>query len=126
MSEPVRPSPLDGKSVLIVEDEVLVAFDLIDEVNNSGAQSLGPALTVKQAFDMFLKEGPDAAILDINLRGESIYPFARTLIDQDIPFVFHSGHGTVANLEARFPDIPICAKPASPKQLIDAVAGLMA
>ncbi len=126
MSEQDEQRPLIGKKVLIVEDEMLIAFDLMDTFGDAGAAAIGPAGTLEQAFETFDKDETDVAILDIDLRGVSVFPFAEALVKRNIPIVFHSGHGTLENLETRFPGAAICPKPASKEELINKVSSLLA
>ena len=125
MNELNVQKPLVGKKVLIVEDEMLIAFDLMDTFGDAGAAAIGPAGTLEQAFEAFEKDQTDVAILDIDLRGVSVFPFAEALVERNVPIVFHSGHGMLENLETRFPDAAICPKPASKEELINKVSSLL-
>ena len=52
----------------------------------------------------------DAAVLDVNLGGEPVYPVADALMAAGVPFVFVTGYGPAA-LEGRFEHIPVLQKP---------------
>lgn len=85
---------LEGISVFVVEDEALVAMNLEDMLRDLGCSVLGPAMRLEQAERM-LVEGLscDAAILDVNLGGQTIFAFAEKLKARGIPLVFATGYG---------------------------------
>jgi len=85
---------LAGISVFVVEDEALVAMNLEDMLHDLGCSVLGPAMRLEQAEQM-LGDGLacDAAILDVNLGGQTIFSFAEKLRTSDIPLVFATGYG---------------------------------
>ncbi len=105
---------LDGSSrtVLVVEDEELVAMELVTELERLGWHVLGPAATVAEA-EALLKSASsvDAAVLDVNLRGRPVYPLAELLEKRKIPFLFCTGY-EVIDPAGRFQDVPVIRKPA--------------
>lgn len=78
------------KTVLVLDDEPLIALDLALALEDAGAVVAGPAHTVSEALAMIARHPVDAALLDINLRGETSYPVAAQLIAMDVPFLFVS------------------------------------
>lgn len=80
------------KRILIVEDDVLLAMDLAEELQASGFQVVGPCMSASQALTVFEKEGCDAAVLDINLGHGTSEPVAQRLQSMHIPFVVASGY----------------------------------
>lgn len=109
--------------VLLVEDEELVALELSSELTRLGWAVVGPAATLKEARALLSKE-VDAAVLDVNLRGRPVYPFAETLVNRHVPFIFCTGYEMV-DPEGRFPDAPVIRKPASAKAVSAALADLL-
>src|SRR4051794_32616823 len=89
MQEATEP---DGPRVLVVEDEALVAFELEDIINEGGFDVVGPANALDSALAAAEREPIDAAVLDINLRGELSFPVAYALRDRRIPFFFLTGY----------------------------------
>jgi CheY-like chemotaxis protein len=82
-----------GRRVLIAEDEYLVARRMVEEFAKLGVETIGPASTVKRALDLVGHSGPlDAAVLDIRLRNEMIFPVADALRARGVPFVFTTGY----------------------------------
>lgn len=86
------PSSVDGLKILIVEDEPLVAMELMMEIEDSGAIPIGPANTCAQAVTLIRETAPDLALLDGNLNGEKIDTVADELAACAIPFAFVSGY----------------------------------
>ena len=87
------PAALAGHRVLVVEDEALVAMELADILEHVGCTTIGPAATVAQALALLDGRRPDAALLDLNLNGESGARVAIALNDRGVPFVVVSGYG---------------------------------
>ena len=85
---------LNGMRVLIVEDEALIALLLEDELNDAGAEVVGPAASVNEALALIgtVHGGLSAAVLDINLRGETALPVADLLAALRVPFIFTTGY----------------------------------
>jgi two-component SAPR family response regulator len=79
--------------VLIVEDEYLIAMNLVHLLSAHDWRVLGPAATVAESLGILHIERPDVAILDISLRGrELVTPVAHCLRGLNIPFVIASAH----------------------------------
>ena len=115
MSDPVTlraaPPLLQGRRILVVEDEYMVAEDLRQGLEALGAEVLGPVPSVAQA--MALLDGPavpDAALLDVNLGGEMVFPVAEALQDRSIPFMFATGYDR-CSMPAGYAGVPHCEKP---------------
>lgn len=119
-----RSGALKGKNVLIVEDEAFVAMALESAFSDAGAKVLGPAATLDEAMELTSSGKIDAAILDIDLAGLDVYPAADILVERNVPFVFQTGHGQRSELKIKYPDVRVCKKPVSRKDLIAALAEL--
>jgi DNA-binding response OmpR family regulator len=103
--------------VLVVEDEVLVAMEIAHVLRNADFEVLGPAKAVAQALSLIEQTGCDAAVLDINLSGETSEPVARKLLANGTRFVTLSGYSRVQHPPV-FADVPALAKPLRPALLI--------
>jgi CheY-like chemotaxis protein len=102
---------LQGRRVLVAEDEYMLADDLRRELGRQGAEVMGPAGTLKQALDLLRAASPpDLAILDVNLQGEMVYRVADALRARGVPFVFVTGYATCDIPEA-YADVPRLQKP---------------
>ena len=100
----------EGRSILIVEDEPLIAMMLEDFLESLGHTVRGTCETVREALAEAAKGGFDLAILDVNLKGENVWPVAALLREQGVPFVIASG-GHVDPPPAEFASVPMIEKP---------------
>lgn len=94
--KPAPCSPGAGVSVLVVEDEMLIALDVQMMLQDNGYTVLGPAGTVEGALRLLDDMRPDVAVLDGNLRGRPVVPVAQRLRDLRIPFVLSSAYDILA------------------------------
>ena len=78
-------------SILIVEDEPLIAMLLEDFIRTLGFQVSGGAESLAAALECVETGCFDAAILDVNLHGRDSWPVADALARRDIPFVIATG-----------------------------------
>lgn len=117
------PAALVGKKVLIVEDEVIVAFNMECEIEDAGGAVIGPVYSVAEARGML--NGIDVAVLDININGEQVWPVAEELRTRGVPFVIASAncHDPEA-IPAAFADVPRFDKPVAMDRLIARIAEL--
>ncbi|MFN4141776.1 response regulator [Aestuariivirga sp.] len=86
---------LRGKRILVVEDEALIAVMVEDMLTELGSEVVGPAATIDAAMALAREEAIDAAVLDVNVRGERIDPVAEVLIERGVPVLFATGYGEV-------------------------------
>jgi len=101
---------MSGRSILVVEDEPLIAMMLEDFLETLGHRVHATCENVEGAVAEAKKGGFDVAILDVNLNGETAWPVARALREKRIPFVIATG-GHVEPPPAEFKDVPIIEKP---------------
>jgi DNA-binding NtrC family response regulator len=118
-------SPISGRRVLIVEDEMIVAWLLEDLLAELGCAIVGPAASVTQALTMIEAEAIDVAVLDVNLNGEMSYPLADVLAARGVPFVFVTGYDRNRILD-RYRTFPVMQKPFHRSELSDTLAELLA
>ena len=109
----------------MVEDEAIIALAIEDMLAELGCETVGPALTLSEAARLATHEPIDAALLDINLAGQSSEPVARTLRGRQIPFCFSTGYES-ADVPAGFEAIPVLRKPYTSDSLGAALNGLLA
>lgn len=109
--QPVSSNSLAGCHVLVVEDEYFLADDIVRALQALGAGVLGPCGELEDATRILDDQVTiDAAIIDINLRSEMVFPLARLLRARSIPFVFATGYDRTA-VDAEFRDIHLWEKP---------------
>lgn len=110
------------RRILVVEDEYLIASDLASWLEDQGAEVLGPVPSVEEALALLDTDPlPDAAVLDINLGNEQVFPVADALQAADVPFVFMSGYDAKL-IPGPYGDVPRCAKPLDRANLLRALA----
>ena len=100
----------DPRSILIVEDEPLIAMMLEDFIQSLGHEVTGNCDSVGTALKEIEKNEFDLAILDVNLKGESVWPVASALRGKGTPFVIATG-GHVDPPPAEFASVPTIEKP---------------
>jgi len=86
---------LTGKRILVVEDEALIAVMVEDMLIEMGGEVVGPAGAVDDALELARTEVLDAAVLDVNVRGQRIDPVAEALMARGVPLLFATGYGEV-------------------------------
>jgi DNA-binding response OmpR family regulator len=96
----VASDPDRAARILVVEDEMLVAMVLEDQLTEAGCEVVGPAFSVEHAMRLGESEPLDGAVLDINLAGEKVYPVADLLAARNVPFVYVTGFGQAGLREA--------------------------
>lgn len=111
----------EGVRVLVVEDELLVALNLETFLLESGCEVIGPIGSLTAALQASENETPDLAILDINLRGEHVYPVAERLQNQGIPLIFCSGYTDVDTLPPAFRGCVKLGKPYGVREVREAM-----
>lgn len=113
---------LSGRRVLILEDEVIVAFALEDMLMDLGA-SVTIASTIEQAAVAVASADITLAVLDVNVNGVKSYGIAEALVERGIRFLFATGYGN-AEHPAHFAAAPTLAKPYNRQQLAEAIAAI--
>ncbi|ESX49339.1 response regulator [Mesorhizobium sp. C416B] len=113
----------ESVSVLIVEDQWLVAQDTAARLRRAGYQVVGPVPSVSAALRLVESDKIDVALLDIQLNGETGLPVARILQARGIPFAFLSGFGP-ADVPAAFRGCRFLPKPATDAVILAAVSEL--
>ncbi|ADJ22588.1 putative PAS/PAC sensor protein [Hyphomicrobium denitrificans ATCC 51888] len=97
---PVEPPPkfLANRSVLLVEDSLIISLDAEDILTRLGADTVITHATTQGALDYLGSETPSIAVLDINLGDRTSFPVADRLQELGVPFIFASGYGEQASL----------------------------
>ena len=120
----------NGKRVLIVEDEIILAILLADHLRELGAEIVGPIADVTRALQVASHGNISGAILDVNLGAAEVWPVARMLAARCIPFIFTTGFSLVtASCEtklqaAMFGHVPKLSKPYRETDAADALSAL--
>jgi DNA-binding response OmpR family regulator len=83
---------LAGLSVLVVEDDYLLAKEVASILREHGAVVLGPVPDVARGRALLSESRQDCALLDINLKGQFVYELAEELIKLGVPPIFTTGY----------------------------------
>lgn len=108
-------------SVLIVEDEPLIAWMLEDLVISLGLDVVGPFPSIGQASSTLQEVTPEIALLDVNLLDGEIYPLADQLDGRHVPLIFHTANAKSGGLKMRYQGAQVLAKPSNPQHLARAI-----
>jgi CheY-like chemotaxis protein len=112
-----------GRNVLVVEDEFLIADEIALAFARFGVKVVGPVPTLERALSVIAgTEHLDGAVLDINLRGEMVYPAADALVARGVPFVFATGYDQSV-IPKRYQHVPWCEKPLIAEKVVQALFG---
>lgn len=116
---------LEGRQILIVEDDFFLAQDLCRELEDAGAVVLGPEPSVARAMSRLANTlRIDAAVLDVNLGGEMVFPVAEVLAERHVPTLFATGYHEDVIAE-HFPGAIVCPKPLNEHHVTSALHRLM-
>jgi DNA-binding response OmpR family regulator len=107
---------LQGRRVLIVEDDYFLAEDMRAYFEREGAEVVGPVGRVSDALSLATSGKPDGAVLDINLAGEMVYPVADALRARNVPFVFVTGYDAEI-IPTAYAEVTRCEKPVEPAKI---------
>jgi DNA-binding response OmpR family regulator len=112
---------LEGRAILIVEDEPLIVMDMTTALEPTGA-ALTTTNTLKHALLLVEHDGIAAAILDHSLGDGDCSALCARLTDRGVPYMIYSG---MEHLEGPCKGAPYLSKPASHADLVAAVEGLI-
>jgi CheY-like chemotaxis protein len=104
---------------------MLLAMDIEALLEEQGCEVLEPASSVKRALSVLETGNPDAALLDMNLNGETSAPVAAVLRERGIPFVVVTGYTGKHREDPMFRDAPLLKKPYASAELVRALVGLL-
>ena len=125
MQHETAAGPLTGRTVLVVEDEVMIAMDINESLAEAGAEVVY-GRNLRQGLQLLDRE-IDVALLDVSLgRSETCLPIVEQLRPRGIPFVLHSGDlqrlgETISNIGA-----PVLEKPCDTGRILEALIVAMA
>lgn len=118
------PELLKGRTVLLVEDNMIIAMDGEDALRDLGAEVM-TAASINRAREAIARHKVDLAVLDFNLGNETSLPIADLLTERGISFIFATGYGDGLELPARYSHVTLLKKPYSGATLAQVIAPLI-
>lgn len=100
-----------GKQILVLEDDALLAMDMEDFLSDLGVSVIGPVSHIGAALEKINATALDGAVIDLNLRGELSFPVIDELKAANIPFVICSGYAEVPGVRAQLDGLTVVSKP---------------
>ena len=117
--------PLAGRRVLVIEDEYFLADDIAQALTRLGARVIGPYSNLAEATGAVDRDiAIDAAIMDVNLRDEMVFPLARRLRAREVPLVFTTGYDR-SSIAPEFHDVQLWGKPLDIKAMTRGLSSLL-
>ena len=115
--------PLDGRCILVVEDEAVVALMVAQLATEAGATVIGPIADASTALALVEAEAVDCAILDYKLTDGTAVPVADALLERGVPFLFSSAYDLAA-IAPRFASVPRVDKVYLPERLLQTIVAV--
>jgi CheY-like chemotaxis protein len=117
-------APRLSETVLIVEDNLIIAMGAEVILLELGARHVETAASVSQAMKAIERSRPSFALLDINLGAENSIAVGRRLLELEVPFIFATGYGERAPIPQELAAAPIIQKPYTREVVEAALAKL--
>jgi CheY-like chemotaxis protein len=114
---------LAGRRILVVEDSPVVAPFTAELLEELGCKLVGTAPNIAAARQLIEAGGFDAALMDVHIRGERVFPLCQILDAKGIPFIFTSGYADW-HMAEKWRDRPRLQKPYTLKQVESALKAL--
>ena len=118
--EPEKPA------ILVAEDEPLPALDLVSALETLGLPIAGPAPSLGEAMLLAADRPLVAAVLDVNLGGEMVYPLIDLLVERDVPVILVTGYDRKSIIPDRYRHLPLLQKPVSRRLLLERLNRIVA
>lgn len=116
--------PLKNRTVLIVEDDIVIATDVAALLTEAGCKAVLPTTSVASSLSALVHYVVDAAILDVNIQNEWVFPVAHALEGARTPFLFLTAYSP-DSIPSEYRRKPFFQKPHVPAALVDAVMRLI-
>ncbi|MCW2293651.1 light-regulated signal transduction histidine kinase (bacteriophytochrome) [Pseudomonas sp. BIGb0408] len=116
---------LANSSVLILEDQLVIAVGLEQILADAGVEDVITASSEVEALRLLTSRRPDVAVLDINLGTGTSLAVAEELQRLQIPFIFATGYGDSIALPDELKDVCIVRKPYDAASILVNLQGLI-
>jgi DNA-binding response OmpR family regulator len=107
---PASNRPLNGQTLLLVEDNGLVAMELDELIQDLGGEVVGPFGRLNLALDAIRQKSVTGAVLDIRLDGETTFPIIDLLLERACPILLVTG-GAAESFPEKYRHLPRLHKP---------------
>jgi DNA-binding response OmpR family regulator len=121
MMSATAATDLQGLRILVVEDTLLIAEVIAQELQDQGCTVIGPAARLDNGLALAARSQLDGALLDVNLAGERCFPIADELASRGIPYAFLTGYSDTG-IPPAYQHAPRLGKPFELRALIELVA----
>jgi DNA-binding NtrC family response regulator len=115
----MQSANLAGRSILIVEDEALIALEVANAFQEAGA-TVTTTSSLRQAIVLVEHDGLSAVILDHTLADGDSRKVRERLKARGVPFVIYTGYGAFKDADG-----PVIHKPAKSSVLVETIARLI-
>lgn len=113
----------DCRRVLVIEDSPVVGAFVTDVLAELGYTVVGPAPNLAAARELIEEQEFDAALVDVFIRGERVFPMCDLLARKGVPFILTSGYADW-QIPEQWQDRPRLNKPYDMGQLEEALTAL--
>src|SRR6059058_5583542 len=117
---PSQAVDLTGRRILLVEDSPVVGPFTVDLLGELGCEVVGPAPNMATARELADEGDYEAALMDVHIRGERVFPLCELLEAKGVPFVLTSGYADW-QMPDKWQDRPRLQKPYTIEQVQDAL-----
>src|SRR6476660_9619848 len=124
LREQPEAGDLTRKRILLIEDSPVVGPFTAELLEELGCEVVGPAPNMAAARELIEAGGYDAALMDVHIRGERVFPLCDVLEAKRVPFVLTSGYADW-QMPDKWADRPRLAKPYTIEQVEEALAALL-
>lgn len=119
-----KAGDLSGLRILVVEDVLVMADVICDQLAECGCVIVGPVAHLKDALPLAREAPLDGALLDVNLAGERSFPLAAVLRERHIPYLFLTGYDSPSAFPTEYREAPRLGKPFRHQDLVNALTHL--
>ncbi|WP_322994187.1 HWE histidine kinase domain-containing protein [Castellaniella sp.] len=124
--DPEPAASLHGLSILVVEDQSLIALDTEETLRQLGARDVRLVSNGVEALALLGDFRPDLSVLDFNLGEETSEAVAATLMSRQSPFIFVTGYSDQISPSPHFSHVPVIRKPVSSASIAVNIAAALA
>lgn len=118
-------SPTETGSVLVVEDNMMIAIEMESTLKTLGFEKVDSSPTVSQALELLSQNQYQICFLDINLKKETSFKVAYELIKRKLPFVFTTGYDSNYSIPEDLKSAFRLKKPVNEVQLSKALQQIL-